>query len=129
MTQDKKNLENTLRKDLKSGDNALFTDMIIRPCIRKIGYSLNIVQSYGYVLSEIPCEVCYKETDDPRMRPFGWDHICDRCGNYIIYADLTDYLKVFGKDGRLLEEVQNRKNLYYHYLSRERLEPKASFPS
>jgi len=96
----------------------MFSDMIVRPRIRVITDDYKYVLTQGYVLSEAPCNVCLHETDDPRLRKLDWTYDCPRCGNHVIYTDLSDWVKVFGKNGRQLDRVNALKDMNMHYKTR-----------
>lgn len=98
----------------------MLSDMIVRPRIRVIDDRHKYVLTQGYVLSEAPCNVCLHETDDPRIRRLDWTFDCPRCGNHVIYADISDWVRVFGRNGRELDQVNDLKVMNMHYKTRPR---------
>lgn len=102
--------------------NHLSSDPINKYACQKCGqHSISQINSYttrvlehGYILEKDPCDVCNRETSDPRLKNHSWSFTCPKCQNYIIFDDLSKFIQVTGKKGRTMEEVRAYMDLHFH---------------
>lgn len=79
-----------------------------------------LVLNYGYILSEIPCPVCQRETNDPRVRAHDWEYTCPQCKNYVRFVDLNGYARTFGAYGPFQDDFLKFELMHYQYKYRLR---------
>ena len=102
-----------------------FTNLLIRPLMRDIkdkagNVVTRMVQNFGYVISETPCPLCRHEIEENKMRNKGWEHICEACGNYIVFTDIEPYIKAIGRGSRDFDVITDNFKRYYHLKDRTR---------